>query len=89
MPSPVRAQRRTVQVRNSPALPSPRRASRAGRTDGSEFNRRGAGQDCLRRQLEPIPFRLNRNGALDSCFDAVSSREPVSTSLENALVTDE
>src|SRR6185437_6177601 len=36
--------------------------------------------------LEPFPFRLNRNGALDSCFDAPSSREPVSTSLENALV---
>jgi hypothetical protein len=29
---------------------------------------------------------LNRNGALVSCFDAFSSREPVSTSLENALV---
>jgi hypothetical protein len=28
---------------------------------------------------------LNRNGALVSCFDAFSSREPVSTSLENAL----
>src|ERR1700733_5494427 len=36
--------------------------------------------------LEPFPFRWNRNGALDSCFDAFSSREPVSTSLENALV---
>jgi hypothetical protein len=35
--------------------------------------------------LEPFPFRLNRNGALVSCFDAFSSREPVSTSLENAL----
>ena len=31
------------------------------------------------------PFRFYRNGALDSCFDAFSSREPVSTSLENAL----
>ncbi|QOZ32129.1 hypothetical protein XH92_10840 [Bradyrhizobium sp. CCBAU 53421] len=29
--------------------------------------------------LEPIPFRLNRNGTPDSCFDAFSSREPVST----------
>src|ERR1700733_11925752 len=38
--------------------------------------------------LEPFPFRWNRNGALDSCFDAFSSREPVSTSLENALVSD-
>src|ERR1700688_5050881 len=37
------------------------------------------------RLLEPFPFRLNRNGALDSCFDAFSSTEPVSTSLENAL----
>jgi hypothetical protein len=35
--------------------------------------------------LEPFPFRLNRNGALVSCFDAFSLREPVSTSLENAL----
>src|SRR5580698_10335529 len=43
--------------------------------------------------LEPFPFRSNRNGSLDSCFDAFSSREPVSTpdqvrgrlSLENAL----
>src|SRR5580692_5429213 len=35
--------------------------------------------------LEPFPFRWNRNGALDSCFDAFSSREPVTTSLENAL----
>ncbi|MEH2675953.1 hypothetical protein DXU07_43425 [Bradyrhizobium elkanii] len=38
-------------------------------------------------RLEPIPFRLNRNGAPDSCFDAFSSREPVSTSLENALAS--
>src|SRR5437773_2839251 len=35
--------------------------------------------------LEPFPFRLNRNGALSLCFDAFSSREPISTSLENAL----
>jgi hypothetical protein len=28
---------------------------------------------------------LNQNLALDCCFDAFSSREPVSTSLENAL----
>src|SRR5437667_7721891 len=33
-------------------------------------------------------FRLNRNGALSFCFDAFSSREPVSTSLENALERD-
>ena len=36
-------------------------------------------------RLEPCPFRLNRNGALDSCFDAFALREPASTSLENAL----
>ncbi|NEU97240.1 hypothetical protein FNJ47_15700 [Bradyrhizobium sp. UFLA 03-164] len=30
-------------------------------------------------------FRLNRNEAPDFCFDAFSSREPGSTSLENAL----
>src|SRR5882757_2020534 len=44
-----------------------------------------AGNDSL----EPFPFRWNRNGALDSCFNAFSSREPVSTSLENALVIQE
>ncbi|MEH2673488.1 hypothetical protein DXU07_30180 [Bradyrhizobium elkanii] len=33
---------------------------------------------------EPSSFRLDRNGAPDSCLDALSSREPVSTSLENA-----
>jgi hypothetical protein len=37
-------------------------------------------------ELEPFPFRLNRNGALASCFDAFSLREPESTSLENALI---
>src|SRR2546423_8228496 len=36
-------------------------------------------------RLEPFPFRLNRNGALSFCFDAFSSREPGSTSLENTL----
>src|SRR5438046_6177758 len=35
---------------------------------------------------EPIPFRLNRNGTPDFRFDAFSRREPVSTSLENALL---
>ena len=40
--------------------------------------------DKSRHLVEPFPFRLNRNGALVSCFDAFSSREPVSTSLENA-----
>src|SRR5204862_911384 len=39
----------------------------------------------IRGSPEPFPFRLNRNGALSFCFDAFSSREPVSTSLENAL----
>src|SRR4051812_43047968 len=36
-------------------------------------------------RLESSPFRWNRNGTLDYCFDAFSLREPVSTSLENAL----
>ena len=36
-------------------------------------------------RLEPLPFRWNRNGAPNSCFDAFSSRELVATSLENAL----
>ena len=34
--------------------------------------------------LEPFPFRLIGTGLI-FCFDAFSSREPVSTSLENAL----
>ncbi|MBU6459247.1 MAG: hypothetical protein KGQ48_17190, partial [Bradyrhizobium sp.] len=38
-----------------------------------------------RQSPEPFPFRWNRNGAPDSRFDAFSLREPVSTSLENAL----
>jgi hypothetical protein len=40
-------------------------------------------------RLELLPFRLNRNDALDSCIDAFSSGEPVSASLENALEPDE
>jgi hypothetical protein len=40
-------------------------------------------------RLEPFPFRLNRNGALAPCLDAFSSREPESTSLENALIAGE
>jgi hypothetical protein len=36
-------------------------------------------------RLEHFPFRWIRNGALGFCFDAFSSRGPVSTSLENAL----
>src|ERR1700753_1305651 len=39
-------------------------------------------------RLEPFPFRWNRNAALGFCFDAFSPREPVSTSLENALTAD-
>ena len=41
-------------------------------------------QRCRTESRARAPFRLNRNGALVSCFDAFSSREPVSTSLENA-----
>src|SRR3979490_1957985 len=41
---------------------------------------------AISRTLEPFPFRLNRNGAPDSLFDAFSSREPVPTSLENAFL---
>jgi hypothetical protein len=36
--------------------------------------------------LERVRFELNHDRALSFCFDAFSSREPVSTSLENALV---
>jgi hypothetical protein len=35
--------------------------------------------------LEPFPIRLNRIGALVFCFYAFSLREPISTSLENAV----
>jgi hypothetical protein len=34
--------------------------------------------------LVPFPYRLNRNGGTAPLFDAFSSRELVSTSLENA-----
>ncbi|NLS75210.1 hypothetical protein E3H11_41530, partial [Bradyrhizobium brasilense] len=38
-------------------------------------------------RLEPFPFRWNRNGKGSRFLsDAFSSREPVSTSLENALL---
>jgi hypothetical protein len=36
-------------------------------------------------RLERVRFELNHDRALSFCFDAFSSREPVSTSLENAL----
>ncbi len=39
--------------------------------------------------LESVPFRLDRNEGSNSLFDAFSSREPVSTSLENALLVAE
>jgi hypothetical protein len=38
--------------------------------------------------LERVRFELNHERALSFCFDAFSSREPVSTSLENALTLD-
>jgi hypothetical protein len=41
--------------------------------------------DLLLAQLERVRFELNHDRALSFCFDAFSSREPVSTSLENAL----
>ncbi|AUC92919.1 hypothetical protein CWS35_37120 [Bradyrhizobium sp. SK17] len=53
----------------------------AGDPPGRSHRRRDAAQG----DLEPFPFLWNRNGALGSCLDAFSSREPVSTSLENAL----
>ena len=49
--------------------------------DGEVLEGKGAADD-----LEPFTIRLNRIGALDSYFYAFSSREPVSTSLENALM---
>jgi hypothetical protein len=42
---------------------------------------------CQTPALEPFPIRLNRIGALVFCFYAFSSREPASTSLENALTS--
>ena len=42
--------------------------------------------EMLFQRAPRAPFRYNRNGALDLCIDAFSSREPVSTSLENALM---
>ena len=42
-----------------------------------------------RKFLEPFSFRLNRNGGSICLFDAFSSREPVSTSLENALSSEQ
>jgi urease accessory protein len=38
---------------------------------------------------EPFPFQLDRNGGSGSSVDAFSSREPVPTSLENALLVAE
>src|SRR4051794_32966832 len=43
----------------------------------------------LSSEPEPLPFRLNRNGALDFFSDAFSAREPAATSLENALTIGE
>jgi hypothetical protein len=60
-----------------------RRRSRCFESGWSR-NRR-ADEFCFEACLEPFPFRWNRNGAPGFCFDAFSSREPVSTSLENAL----
>ncbi|MGX1318684.1 hypothetical protein AB7M17_002137 [Bradyrhizobium sp. USDA 377] len=56
--------------------PRPRKGRRADPVDASMARIEA---------LEPFPFRRSRNGAPDSCSDAFSSREPVSTSLENAL----
>ena len=54
----------------------PRRARQAGHIDAAMAKIEA---------VEPFPFRRSRNGALDSCSDAFSSREPAPTSLENAL----
>jgi hypothetical protein len=66
----------------------------AGLRGGARAEINASGAKRPRRAPEPFPFRLNRNGALFPCFDAFSSREPVSTpdqvqgrlSLENALI---
>jgi hypothetical protein len=59
--------------------PRPRRARRADPLDASL---------AKVETLEPFPFRRDRNGAPDSCSDAFSLREPVPTSLENAMETE-
>jgi hypothetical protein len=43
-------------------------------------------RDSNSKTLEAYRFWLNQNRALIFCVDALSSREPASTSLENALV---
>ncbi|MDA9468188.1 hypothetical protein [Bradyrhizobium sp. CCBAU 53415] len=58
--------------------PRPRKGRRADPVDASMAKTEA---------MEPFPFRRSRNGAPDSCSDAFSSREPVSTSLENASET--
>jgi hypothetical protein len=44
------------------------------------------GRFLLRMATAFSRFRWDRNEAPDSCFDAFSLREPVSTSLENAKI---
>ncbi|AJA59140.1 MULTISPECIES: hypothetical protein [Bradyrhizobium] len=56
--------------------PRPRRARRADHIDASLAKVEAS---------EPFPLRRNRNGTLDSYFEAFSLPEPVSTSPESAL----
>uniref|UniRef100_UPI0005774595 hypothetical protein n=1 Tax=Bradyrhizobium japonicum TaxID=375 RepID=UPI0005774595 len=60
--------------------PRPRRARRAEHID-APIDAPLAKVEAM----EPFPFRRDRNGAPDSCSDAFSLREPVPTSLENAM----
>ncbi|WP_409025399.1 VOC family protein, partial [Escherichia coli] len=47
--------------------------------------RRGFNKQCLERPVRHVRHRPRRKTKLQSRYDAFSSREPVSTSLENAL----
>src|SRR6202000_1221291 len=62
------------------------RACRTGQRNGPD--RQPCRNGCRQAEaLKPSRFRFNQNRALDACFGAFSSREPGSTSLENAMKT--
>jgi hypothetical protein len=61
-----------------------RRTPERGKKGRQAFRRRPEGEINRHDNPEP-PFQLERK-ALFPYFDAVSLREPVSTSLENALI---
>ncbi|UFW50119.1 MULTISPECIES: hypothetical protein [Bradyrhizobium] len=66
----------TVDLCELRYTPRPRRAREASHTDAAAARMEA---------LEPFPFGPSPNGAPDSYSDALSLREPVATSLENAM----